>query len=186
MRGYATLRKVNTVLSVVMMALFLLHGVGNAFLVMSFGRPTAKALARAIVALAVVHGIIGVGLTVPTVRAMRESGTSYGLLNARFWAVRASGVAIAVFVALHMAVFLQVGGGGPYRLKEYGVFELAVNICLVLSVAVHVLCNARPLVIALGMSAPRSRAADFAFALALLLLLMGVSFVVYFVRWIVI
>ena len=182
-RRMARMRQANAVLSAVMLALFLLHGVGNAFELMLVGGPTSKGLAHALLALAVVHAALGVVLTVETVKAQRQAGTSYVRLNSRFWAVRASGAAIAIFIAFHMMTFLQVSSGGPYRLREFGAFELATNVGLVLSMAIHVLANVRPLAVSLGIAAPRSRAADLALVLSMLLLLMAVSFVVYFVYW---
>lgn len=182
-RRMARMRQANAVLSAVMLALFLLHGVGNAFELMLVGGPTSKQLAHALLALAVVHAVLGVVLTVATVKAQRQAGTSYVRLNSRFWAVRASGAAIAIFIAFHMMAFLQVNSDGPYRLREFGVFELATNVGLVLSMAVHVLTNVRPLAVSLGIGAPRSRAADLALVLSVLLLFMAVAFVVYFVYW---
>ena len=179
----ARLRQINAVLGVLMLGLFVLHGVGNSFELVGAGLPTSKQLARAVATLAIVHGVIGVILTVHTLRAQRDKGVAYVWRNARFWAVRASGLAIAVFVALHMATFLQVGGAGAYRLREFGTLQLVSNLGLVASMAVHVVCNARPLAVALGMAAPRSRAADVALVFSLLLLLMGAAFVVYFLRW---
>lgn len=183
MRTLARLRAANAVLSVVMLLLFMLHGVGNSFEMVGLGMPTAKVFAYAVVALAVAHAVLGVVITVHTMRAQREAGVSYPLLNARFWAVRASGVAIAVFVALHMVVFLQAGGGGPYRLREFGTLELVANVCLVVAIAVHVIANARPWMVSLGVPLPRARSVDLVLVASLLLLLMAVAFVVYFLRW---
>lgn len=182
MRHFARLRMVNAVVAAVMLVLFVLHGVGNSFELFGVGLPTSKVLARAVAALAVVHAILGVVLTGATVCAQRKAGVSYVRLNKRFWAVRASGVALAVFIIFHMMVFLQVGGGA-YRLKEFGGFELATNVGLVLCMAVHVLCSARPLAISLGLNAPRSRAADLMFVISLVLLCTAAAFVVYYLRW---
>jgi len=181
-RRMVRMRQANAILSAVMLALFLFHGVGNAFELLLVGGPTSKYLARALLTLALVHAVLGVVLTVATVKVQRQAGTSYVRLNSRFWAVRASGVAIAVFIAFHMMTFLQVSDG-PYRLREFGAFELATNVGLVLSMAVHVLTNVRPLAVSLGIGAPRSRAADLALVLSVLLLFMAVAFVVYFVYW---
>ena len=183
MRGLARLRQANAVISAVMMVLFLLHGVGNAFELIGVGMPTSKLIARAVLVLAAAHAVIGVALTIATVRAQREAGTSYVGLNSRFWAVRASGVAIALFLVFHMLTFLQTSAGGPYRLRSFQGFELATGIGLVVSLAVHVLANMRPFMVSLGVGAPRARAMDVVLVLSVALLLMAVAFVVYFVRW---
>ncbi|MBR3326365.1 MAG: hypothetical protein IKG22_03480 [Atopobiaceae bacterium] len=182
MKHLARLRMTNAVLAAAMIVLFAMHGVGNSFELFGVGMPTSKMLARAVATLAVVHAVLGVVLTLATVRAQRKAGVSYVRLNKRFWAIRLSGLALAVFVVFHMMTFLQVGGGA-YRLREFGGFELATNLGLVLCMAVHVLCSARPLAISLGINAPRSRAADLVFALSLVLLVTAAAFVVYYLRW---
>ena len=182
MRQFARLRMANALIATAMLVLFVLHGVGNSFELLGVGNPTSKMIARAIVTLAVAHAVLGVVFSIATIHAQREAGTSYVQLNKRFWAVRISGVALAVFVVFHMMTFLSVGGGA-YRLREFGAFELATNVGLVLCVAIHVLCSARPLAISLGLNAPRARAADLVFALSLVLLFAAVAFVVYYLRW---
>ncbi len=179
----AYLRAFNAVLSALMLALFLLHGVGNAFQLIGWGMPTSRTLAHVVVILAIVHAVLGAILTVQTVRAQREAAVSYVRLNSRFWAVRASGLAIAIFIVFHMLTFLQTSSGGPFRLNEFGTFEFTTNMGLVLSIALHVLANARPLLVSLGIGAPRARAADLVLVFSVLLLLMAVGFVVYFIRW---
>ncbi len=68
-------------------------------------------------------------------------------------------------------------------MNAFGTFEFATNLGLVLSIALHVLANARPLSVSLGIGAPRARAADLVLVLSVLLLLMALAFVVYFIRW---
>lgn len=176
------LRTLNALVATAMVALFVLHGVGNSFVLMGVGMPTSKALARAIVVLAVVHAALGVMLTATTLAAQREAGAAYVGLNARFWVARISGLAIAPLVAFHLLTFLQVGDGA-YRLREFAELQLAANACLVLAIAIHVISNARPMLVGLGIGAPKARAVDLALALAVLLLIMGVAFVVYYLRW---
>ncbi len=185
MRRLSVLRMLNTLVAVILMALFLLHGVGNSFGLMGMGMPTSKVLAHVIVALAVIHAVLGIMLTASTFATQREAGATYVGLNSRFWTVRISGLAIAPLVAFHMLTFLQVGEGA-YRLREFAELQLVANACLVLAVAIHVITNVRPMLVGLGIGMPRARAVDFALVFAVLLLLMGVAFVVYYLRWSVI
>jgi hypothetical protein len=182
MKLEALLRQVNAVLSVLMLALFLLHGVGNAFQFLDVGMPPGRGLAHALLAVCVVHVLIGVWLTVFTLRAQRRAGVGYPRQNLRFWAVRASGLAIAAAIACHVLIFFRPASA-PVRLAYFGPAQLAVSILLVVSIAVHVLASAHPLMLSLGVRGPRARAADLVLVLAVLLALMAVGFVVYFVRW---
>lgn len=182
MRGRDRLRAANAVVSALMMALFLLHGVGNAFQMMGVGTPLSKALSHTLVVLCVMHAVIGIVLTVDTVRAQREAGTSYPMLNKRFWIVRASGLAIAVLMVAHVAIFLKPAGD-VVRLSFFGMHQLVLSLLLVLALAIHVLANMEPLMVSLGIPLPGARAADLVLALAIMLVLMGVGFVIYYLRW---
>lgn len=182
MRGRDVLRAINAVLSAVMLALFLVHGIGNAFQMMGVGTPLSKAISHTLLACVAVHAVIGVVLTVDTLRAQRAAGASYPRQNLRFWAVRLSGLAVALFIAAHVLIFLRPEGAA-IRLAPFLEPQLVLSMLLVVSLAVHVLSNMEPLMVSLGIPLPHARAVDFIFALAVLLALMAVAFVVYYLRW---
>ena len=182
MKGLARLRMVNVVLSVAMLALFAVHGIGNGLQLMGPGLVQAKVIALVLVTVTLVHTVIGVVLTVVTLRSQREAGVSYFRENKRFWAVRISGLAIVVFILLHMVIFWQSGTGMP-RLTPFEGFQLVVSILFVASIAVHVRANMQPLMISLGIASPRGRAVDAAVVLAIILVFTAVAFVDYYLRW---
>ena len=182
MKRLARVRQANAIISAVMLVLFLVHGVGNSFALMGMAMPLGKGLAHVILTLAVVHAVLGVILTVATFSAQREAGVSYVGLNSRFWAVRISGLAIAPLVALHMLTFM-LKGDGPYGMRAYAELEVAANVCLVLAVAIHVIANTRPMLVSLGIGAPKAFTDNIMLVLSVLLLLMGVAFVVFYLTW---
>lgn len=185
MRGRGGLRAANAVISALMLALLLVHGVGNSFQMIGVGTPLSKALSHTLLACTVVHAAIGCVLTADTLKAQREAGVSYVGHNKRFWAVRLSGLAIALLVAAHALIFLRPAGD-VVRLAPFQLPQLVVSLLLVVALVVHVLCNMEPLMVSLGVAVPRERAADLALVSAALLVLMGVAFVIYFLRWSVI
>ena len=176
------MKRLNALVSAAILILFAIHGVGNALQLFGVGSILPAAIGWAMLALAGVHAVIGVVLTVRTFREQARAGAAYPKLNRRFWAVRASGLALVVCAVFHVVVF-----GGPsgefVRLAFFGHAELAMHLLLITSLAVHVLCNLEPLLIDLGLPAPRARAADALAVFALLLLVMAAAFVFYFVRW---
>lgn len=184
MSDRSRLRAVNAALSAAMMALFLVHGVGNVFQMMGVGTPLSKALSWTLVALCVAHAAIGVVLTADTLRAQRQAGVAYLARNLRFWIVRASGLALALLILAHVAIFLK--SSGVVRLNPFQMPQLLLSLALVSSLALHVLANMLPLMVHLGIPAPSDRALDLVLVLAVLLVLMAVGFVVYFLRWSVI
>ena len=181
MRDRSRLRAVNAVISAAMMALFLVHGVGNAFQMMGVGTPLSKALSWTLVGLCVAHAIIGVVLTADTLRAQQQAGVSYPSHNLRFWIVRVSGLAVGLLVLAHVVLFLKPSG--VVRLNPFQMPQLLLSLALVASLALHVLANMLPLMVHLGIPAPSDRALDLVLVVAALLALMAVGFVVYFVRW---
>ena len=183
--AHPALKQANALVSAAILVLFAFHGIGNALQLFGVGSVVPEAIGWTMVGLACAHTAIGVVLTARTLREQARAGTAYPGLNKRFWAVRASGLALVVCVAFHVLVF-----GGPQgefvRLAFFGHAELAMHLLLVASLAVHVLCNLEPLLIDLGLPAPHGRAADAVVVFALLLVIMAAAFVFYFVRWSVI
>ena len=185
MKGLARVRMVNAILSAAVLVLFAVHAVGNGLQLMGPGDVLPKAISFALVTATLAHAAIGIVLTVVTLRAQRAAGASYFRENKRFWAVRISGLAIIVFILLHLAIFWNPAGGIPH-LAPFLDFQLVVSILLVASLAVHVLANMQPMMISLGIGSPRGRAVDVAVVLALVLLFAAVAFVIYYLRWSVI
>lgn len=184
-RASGPLRAINAVVSVAMLGLFVVHGVGNAFQMMGVGTPLSKAISYALVACVVVHLLIGVVLTADTLRAQRLAGVAYPARNKRFWAVRLSGFAVALLIVTHVLQFWR-SDGGVVRLAPFLGPQLVVSILMVVAIAVHVLANVEPLMVSLGVGRPRERARDLLLVFAVALLLMAAGFVVYYLRWSVI
>lgn len=63
------MRKLNTILSVLLLVIFLLHGIMGSFMLLGIGSNAGKILAWVGVAVLAVHAGIGIILTVQTLRA---------------------------------------------------------------------------------------------------------------------
>lgn len=175
-------KRINAIVSAAILVLFAIHGTGNALQLFGVGSIVPATIGWTMLGLACVHAIIGVVLTVQTLREQVRAGAAYPRLNKRFWAVRASGFALVVCAAFHVLVF--GGPGGEFvRLAFFGHAELVMHLLMMASLAVHVLCNMEPLLIDLGLPAPRGRAADAMVVFAVLLIIAAAAFVFYFVRW---
>lgn len=180
------LRKCNAVISMLILALFIVHAVAGGFQltgVIPGGDRGLTVLARGLVVLIGIHMTIGIILTFQTLAGFRRSGGShYFRQNLLFWTRRISGFALMFFMLYHVLLFLGESGD-VYRLKLFAVPELVSQILLVLSLIVHLLINIRPLMIALGIDGGRAFVKDILFGLAVILLLCGAAFVVYYLRW---
>lgn len=180
------MRKVNAVLSAGILVLLLVHMVAGALQTAGFlpgGALAMQVLAWVMLGLVGLHTLIGIKLTADTMRLSKQSGVMYGKENRLFWLRRISGFAIMAFVVCHVLVFMGTSQNGAFRLHVFAGAELVTQILLVVSIAVHVLSNLRPLLIGLGIRRFRDILPDVLFVLSVILLAAGIGFVVYFIRW---
>lgn len=176
------MRILNTILSVIIIILFIVHGILGAFNMMKVGSVTARTLAWIMVGFILLHIILGVMFTIQTLKAQKKSGCFYFKENRLFWARRISGFAIMFFLVFHIFAFSGVSRE-HYRLPNFDLLKLVTQIFLVISIALHIITNIKPMLISLGVKKFRRKAGDMIFWLSVLLLFMAVAFVVYYIRW---
>ena len=176
------MRKFNVVLTALIMALFLLHGVLGSFQLFGWGTVTSKALTHGLLTLVAVHAVLGLKMTWDSVKVWRRTGAPYLRQNALFWARRLSGLAIMVLLAFHLTAF-SYSVEGAFRLRWFNAGRLVTQLLLLVSIAVHVIANVKPALIAFGIRRLRPRAADVLFVLSALLVVFAAAFIVYYVRW---
>lgn len=179
------MRKCNAVLSIGILALFLIHAISGAFQLFGFisgGSAVMEKIAFAMVCLIFVHFIIGIKLTADTLKAVKKSGASYFKENKLFWIRRISGFAVMLFVIFHIMIFLGTNNVA-YRLNLFEGIQLASQLLLVLSVAVHVITNIKPLMISIGTKSYKMFLTDIVLVLSVLLVFMGIAFIIYYLRW---
>lgn len=88
-----------------------------------------------------------------------------------------------VFVLLHVILFMGDTSGGAYRLNLFAAPQLIVMIFFVISVAVHVLTNIKPLMIALGQKGLKEFVTDILLVISVVLIFSGIAFIIYYIRW---
>lgn len=92
------MRKLNTILSVLLLFICLLHGLMGSFMLLGISSGAGKFLAWIGVGILAAHTVLGLLLTTQTFRASRSGGKLYGKQNALFWARRTSGLAILLML----------------------------------------------------------------------------------------
>ena len=180
------MRKLNAILSAAILVLFVAHGVTGGFQlagILPGGARILKVMARALVTLIIVHGAIGIKFTLDTLRAQKKAGVSYFRENRLFWARRISGFAVFFLMLFHMVLFLGTGAGDVVRLSPFEMPQLLLHLLLIASIALHVIANVRPMLIAFGIARMKEIAADLIIIFAVLLVFMGSAFLVYYFRW---
>lgn len=178
------MRRINAFVSLAMIVLFLIHAIAGGYQmagILPGGNSVLTFLAWVLVGLICVHIVIGIILTIDTIRTSKKAGRFYGKENAGFVVRRVSGFAILIFMAAHIMIFYGNHSNG-YRLNLFAGPQLVLSIGLIISIAVHLLCNIRPLFIALGLD-QKKRRLDLIIILAGILVFCGIMFAVYYYRW---
>ncbi len=174
------MRKLNAILTVLILVTFLVHAIFASFQLIGVGSRSMKIMARAALTLVAAHTVIGVITTVKTLIATKRSGAPYFKHNLLFWARRISGFAVMILLAFHFIIF---GTGVKDRLPEFDVFSLITQIALVVTIAVHVVSNAKPVLISFGIKSLKPYAGDILFYVSIASLLFIAAFIVYYIRW---
>lgn len=174
------MRKLNAILSVLLIVVFLLHGVLGSFMLIGVSALSGKIFAEIGMILLILHLCIGVRLTIQTFQT--KSGRAYAKQNALFWTRRASGLAILILAFFHMGVFGAVEDG-LYILTPFTTVKLLTQLLLVAALFVHIFVNVRPMLVSLGVISYKERRGDLFLILSILLLFMAGSIVLYYIRW---
>ncbi len=180
------MRKLNSIAAILVMILFVIHMVAGGMTLAGMingGNLILSNLTRLLRYAISVHMILSLILTVQTVYAMRKSGVSYGKANRLFWIRRISGFALMFFIIIHVRLFAGHMNGPAYRLNLFGGPQLISQILMVITLMVHLICNISPLRIALGITDRKNFRTDIMLVLSILLLLAGIAFLMYFIRW---
>ncbi len=179
------MRKCNAVLGMGITALFVVHCIAGTFQLSGIipgGDILMKAMAYIMMGLIAIHVTIGLILTAVSVRTGMASGVFYLRENRLFWTRRLSGFALMFFIADHLLIFINKNGTA-LRLHFFGGASLVMSLLLTAALLIHVLTCVRPALIGFGFEGRKGRAADLAFVLTIVLLLGGVSFFIYYLRW---
>ena len=180
------MRRINALISVAMLLLFLFHVIEGGLELAGMikgGSQVFLFLSYVLIALLALHVLIGMKYTVDTILAGKRSGIFYVKENRLFLIRRISGFALLILLALHIYLFRGMGEGSAFRLRQFDLAALVSQICMVLSLILHLLTNIRPLRIALGLADKKNIKTDVAWILAILLFLSGNAFFVYYLRW---
>ena len=176
------MRKINTILSVLLLVIFMLHGLMGSFMLLGIGSSAGKILAWVGVAVLAAHTVIGVILTINTLKISKNAGNNYLKQNVVFWARRASGLAILILMFFHIGLFGGVQDG-IYILFPFTTVKLITQLLLVAALFIHLFINIRPLLVSLGIISYKERRGDIYLILSVLLLFSAGAVIIYYIGW---
>ena len=178
------MRKLNAIVSLLLIILFLIHTIAGSFQLMRVipgGNELMKNLSYFMLFLAGVHIIIGTKLTIDSIIIGKKSGKFYFRENAVFWTTRITGFAMILLIICHVLLFTS--NGAVFRLNDFNGVQLVFSILLIFTLLVHILANIRPLLISFGISGFRLYVKDILLVLAIISLFGAFAFVIYYLRW---
>jgi succinate dehydrogenase/fumarate reductase cytochrome b subunit len=170
------MRKWNTILSVLMLLIFMIHGIMGSFMLNGVGSSAGKLLAWIGVGILVVHTVIGVILTVQSLQTAKQSGKMYLKQNG------ASGMAILILLLFHIGLFGKVQNG-TYILFPFTTVKMVTQLLFVAAIFVHIFINIRPLIVSLGIISYKERRSDIYLILSVLLLFIAGAVILYYIGW---
>ena len=176
------MRKINGVIAVAILVMFIVHGIFGALNMMDIAPIIVKILSHTMLVLICVHALISIILTVQSVRTAVKTHAPYLRRNYLFWARRLSGALIIILVFFHMTAFGKVEGG-VFRLYPFDINRLIVQMLFLLSVAVHIITNVKPALITFGVKRLKPKSGGILFFISAALLFMAAGFIIYFIRW---
>ena len=175
------MRKINTLLTCLLIVMVLCHVMTGSFMMLGISYVTFKPLAYFTLFLTVIHAVIGIILTVKSLIKARK-GNSYFELNARFWAIRITGVLMIVLLFFHMGMF-GAKKYGRFVLNEFTPLRYIATALLVITLLAHIVLGLKPLLTALGVLSEKNRVKSLLVCLAIFFILAFIATTVYFIGW---
>ena len=99
------MKKFNSLLARFMLVLLALHGLMGAFTLLRMTTFNWKPLSYTLLAIVLLHGILGILLSKDAVREGMRTGRWYLKENASFWLIRLSGFIILLSVWFHITAY---------------------------------------------------------------------------------
>ena len=177
------MRRLNSFLTIGILVTLIIHSVMGALRLAGSDADPQKMVARISVVLICAHIVVTLILTAQTLHARRMSGAGYVKDNLLFWVRRISGLAILPPLAAHLLIFMTPPQGDAFRLQVFTTGRLISQILMVITIAVHVLTNIRPLMISLGVRGHKHILIDILLIISVLLLFFAAAFLIYYLRW---
>ena len=179
-----SLRRINAYIAALLLIIIILHGLITSTILLRLDyTPVGEWLGYGGLALLVVHGIIGIILTVQTIVAEAQSrGKLYLRMNASFWTCRLTGLAMILLMFFHIGMFGEVVNG-EYENLPFTTIKMIATMALAASVFLHIFTNVRPNLISLGILTDSRERRTIYVVLAVILVFIAIAIVDYYISW---
>ena len=143
------MRKINTIITILIILLLCDHLLFGSLYMLGTGAGVITGMAHTLILLVIIHALISMIVTLRAEKAGFKTKARYNRENREFWLRRTSGVCVLVFALMHAYSMQKNERGIPNIAFMPKIFELTL-VLLLISAAVHMFVNIRPLLISLG------------------------------------
>lgn len=176
------MRKWNNRLVMLILVLFLLHGVMGCLELLGISTVSIWQMSWILLLAVVVHAVIGILCTVRSVRSGAGGKKWYLKENTGFWVKRLSGIAILILLVLHLSAY-KVSVNDVFFFREFTALQMLSQILFVLAIFIHIFVSLKAMLIAKGVVKFRQRKTDWMLVLTVCMLFFIFSIVFYFIHW---
>ena len=143
------MRKINTILVLIIMLLLTDHIVFACMHLLGLNAGVLKPLAMMMMLFTVLHAIVSLIVTIRAEKVGINTKARYSKENKEFWARRVSGMFILVLALLHGYIMFKNEKGVPRIASMPKVLSFATPL-LIIFILIHIMTNVKPLLISLG------------------------------------
>lgn len=176
------MRRGNHILARIILILFCVHAIMGSLMLLQISEVSIFQLSLLLLALVVIHGVLGLLSTITALKTGKRSGHWYLKENAAFWTKRISGLAILLLLVFHINAY-TTSVNGKYFLKEFTFCKMAVQIAFILVIFIHLAVSIKSLLIAKGVIKFKEKMVDWMLVLSILMIFFVISVIVYYVQW---
>ncbi|MCQ2981997.1 MAG: hypothetical protein MJ178_04520 [Treponemataceae bacterium] len=176
------MRKLNLILAIIMMVLLALHAVAGAFMLFGVSTITLKPLSYALLAVFLLHALLGIIFTVSPMRSKLKGGKWYAKENAGYWIKRITGIVMLVMIWFHMTTWTTTVNGRVY-LKNFTPIRFTGQMLFLIAIVLHIAVSIRPMLIKKGVLKFKERSVDLLLVLSVFLLFVTAAFIAWFIHW---
>lgn len=142
------MRRINHVLTIVLMVLLEVHIVVCSFLMFGWSHLILEQIARIEFVLVMCHALIGILLTFK--KNQFRSSNHYIEKNKLYWWRRVTGLGILVLSIPHMSMFVKWIDNSIVKMKFLSSIQMVSHVLFLLFIVVHLALNMKPMLISMG------------------------------------
>ncbi len=176
------MRKWNNILARSIILLVLIHALFGSLMLLGISTVSVKPFSWILFGAVLLHGILGIAATIPSIKSGKKSGRWYFRQNAAFWTKRFSGLAILLLLVFHISCYTTTVDG-VFFLREFTFIRMLTQLLFVLAIFIHLAVSIKSMLIAKGAVKFKEKTVDWMMVLSVMMVFFAVAIIVYYIKW---